>query len=371
MSQKRDYYEVLEVSKDASEQELKKAYRRLAMKYHPDQNPDDETAAERFKELTEAYKILSNPDTRARYDRFGHQAASSNGGGYPGMDFDMDLGSMTDFFESIFGSMFGGGPRRKRVRRGNDLQYDLRVTLEQVVSGADLKITIPRAVSCDECGGSGARKGTSPSLCTRCSGQGQIRLQQGIFMMSSTCPSCNGSGKVVSEPCPSCDRGLVEKLDEFEISIPPGIEDGKIKVIRGAGEHGRNGAPPGDLNIRVIIERHPLFERSGDDLLCEQSITWPQAVLGDEVEVKTIDSSVRMKVKPGTRAGQVYMLRGKGVPHFYGSGRGDLRVRIDIDVPARLSDSQVHLVEQLGEALGTAVKQKRHSLVDKVKSLFD
>ncbi|MBN2530923.1 MAG: molecular chaperone DnaJ [Deltaproteobacteria bacterium] len=371
MSQKRDYYEVLEVAKDASEQDLKKAYRRLAMKYHPDQNPDDDTAAERFKELTEAYRVLSNSETRARYDRFGHQGATSGGAGYTGMDFDMDLGSMTDFFESIFGSMFGGATRRRRVRRGNDLQYDLKVTLEQVISGADLRITIPRAVSCDECGGTGALKGTSPRVCSRCGGHGQIRLQQGIFMMSSTCPSCNGSGQEVAEPCPSCDRGLVEKEEEFNVSIPPGIEDGKVKVIRGAGEHGRNGAPPGDLNIRVFIERHSVFERDGDDLVCEQAITWPQAVLGDEVEVKTIDSTVRMKVKPGTRSGQVYLLRGKGVPHFYSSGRGDLRVKIDIDVPTKLNDAQVELVEQLGKALGTAVKMKRHSLVDKVKSLFD
>jgi molecular chaperone DnaJ len=370
MTEKRDYYDVLEVSRDASEQDLKKAYRRLAMKYHPDQNPDDDTAAERFKELTEAYRVLSDADARARYDRFGHQASSASGG-VGGMDFNMDLGSMTDFFESIFGSMFGGVSRGRRVNRGNDLQYDLKVTLEQVMTGADLRITIPRAVTCDECGGTGSRKGTTPTLCQRCHGQGQVRLQQGIFVMSSTCPSCNGAGKVITEPCNVCNRGLVEKEEEVNIAIPPGIEDGKVKIIRGAGEHGRNGGLPGDLNIRVNVTRHPVFERAGDDLLCDRVISWPQAVLGDEIEVKTIDSTVRMKVKPGTRAGQTYVLRGKGVPHFHGNGRGDLRVRVDIDVPAKLSDDQKELVEKLGESLGTSVKQKRHSLVDKVKSLFD
>lgn len=287
------------------------------------------------------------------------------------MDFDMDMGSMTDFFESIFGSMFGGGARRSRIRRGNDLQYDLTVTLEQVVSGAELRITIPRAVSCDECGGSGAQKGTTPTQCPRCQGHGQVRLQQGIFTMSSPCPTCSGSGKVISEPCSHCDRGLVEKEEEFTVSIPPGIEDGKVKVIHGAGEHGRNGAPPGDLNIQVNIARHEQFERAGDDLLCVRTITYPQAALGDEIEIATIDSTVKMKVKPGTHSGQVYLLRGKGVPHFYGNGSGDLRVRIEVDVPTKLTDAQVDLIEKLGKELGTTVRQKRHSFVDKVKSLFD
>ncbi|MBN2339880.1 MAG: molecular chaperone DnaJ [Deltaproteobacteria bacterium] len=369
MPEKRDYYEVLGVEKNADAQELKKAYRKLAMKYHPDQNPDDDQAAEKFKELTEAYKVLSNEESRARYDRFGHQGASS-GNGYPGMDFDMDLGSMTDFFESIFGSMFGGAQRR-RTRRGSDLQYDLTVTLEQVVSGADLRITIPRAMPCDDCGGSGAQKGTTPTQCPRCNGHGQVRLQQGIFVMNSPCPTCSGAGKVIQEPCPHCDSGLVEKEEEFNITIPPGIEDGKVKVIRGAGDHGRNGVPPGDLNIHVQVARHEIFERAGDDLLCERSITFPQAALGDDIEIETIDSKVKMKVKPATRAGQVYVLRGKGVPHFHGNGRGDLRVRMDIDVPAKLTDAQVDLIEKLGTELGTVVHQKRHSLVDKVKSLFD
>lgn len=369
MTTKRDFYEILDVSQNASPQELKKAYRRLAMKYHPDQNPNDDAAAEKFKELTEAYKVLSNEDSRVRYDRFGHQAPA--GTGFEGMGFDMDIGSMTDFFESIFGSMFGGGPRRQRERRGNDLQYDLTVTLEQVVSGADLRITIPRAVTCESCKGSGSQKGTSPSSCPRCHGHGQVRLQQGIFTMNSPCPTCSGSGTVITEPCPHCDHGLLDKEEEFTVSIPAGIEDGKVKVIRGVGEHGRNGAPPGDLNIRINIERHPVFERVDHDLICETTITYPQAVLGDEINVQTIDSNVKMKVKPGTSPGQIYVLKGKGIPHFHGTGRGDLRVRMDIDVPQKLTDEQTSLVEKLGESLGTKVYAKRHSLVDKVKSLFD
>ncbi|MBN2801916.1 MAG: molecular chaperone DnaJ [Deltaproteobacteria bacterium] len=371
MNSRRDYYEILEVERNVSSRDLKKAYRRLAMKFHPDQNPDDETAADKFKELTEAYKILSDERTRARYDQYGHSGVSGRGGG--GFGVDMDMGSMTDFFESIFGSMFNqqGTGRRRGGRAGRSLQYDVAISLEQAVSGTELKITIPRPVRCSECDGTGAKKGTSPSVCSRCSGQGQILLQQGIFAMRSTCPTCNGKGRVIDNPCVECHDGLVEKEEEFEVSIPPGVSSGAVKVIQGAGEQGRESAPDGDLHVRINVEKHELFERDGDDLHCVQVISWPQAVLGAEIDVKTINGTVKMKIKKGTSPGQVYVLRGKGVPHLRGAGNGNQLVRIDIDVPQNPDAETVALIKTLGEKLGTDVELKHPSFLDRLKSLFD
>lgn len=375
MTEKRDYYEVLGLDKSASAQELKKAYRKLAMKYHPDQNPDDDSAVERFKELTEAYKILSDEQTRARYDQYGHQGVSGGMPGYGGgFGVDMDMGSMNDFFESIFGSMFqsGGGSRRRRGgKAGRSLQYDVTITLEQAVEGTDLKVTIPRPVRCGECNGTGAKKGTSPVICDRCHGQGQVLLQQGIFAMRSTCPSCGGAGRVIKEQCTNCRGGLVDKEEEFEITIPKGVTDGAVKVIEGGGEQGREGAPDGDLHIRIGVKRHPLFERDGDDLHCVQVISWPQAVLGAEIKVKTISGEVKMKIKPGTSAGQIYVLRGKGVPHLRGTGSGNQLVRIDIDVPQKVSSKVKDLIKQLGDELGSEVSSKHPSFLDRLKRLFD
>ena len=372
MPSKRDYYEVLGVSREARPDELKKAYRRLAMKYHPDQNPDDADAAEKFKELTEAYQVLSDPQKRTTYDRFGHDAPGMSG--FPGGSATVDMGNMTDFFESIFGSVFGGGPRqqRRRGKPGRDLQYDLSLTLDQVVSGADVRITIPRPVRCSECGGSGAAKGTSPQTCPHCQGRGQVRLQQGIFSMTTTCVACGGQGQRITEPCKECKgTGLVSREEDFEVSIPPGVDDGAVKIIEGAGEHGRGGAPSGDLHIMIQVENHPTFQRRGQDLHTGIEVTYPQAVLGAEVEVPTVDGPVKMKIKPGTESGRIYRLKGKGVPHLHSSRRGDQHVHVDVNIPAKLTDAQRALVEKLGAELGTEVRSSPPSFFEKMKSLFD
>jgi len=373
MQQKRDYYEVLEVPRDAAPDALKKAYRRLAMKYHPDQNPDDATAAEKFKELTEAYQVLADPQKRAGYDRYGHDAPGVGGFGPGGAT--VDMGNMTDFFESVFGSVFGGqGPRhaRRRGQPGRDLQYEVTLTLEQVINGADVRVTIPRPVRCDECGGSGGAKGRKAETCPHCQGRGQVRLQQGIFTMTTTCVACGGKGERITEACGRCaGRGLVTREEDFEVSIPAGVDDGSVKIIRDGGEHGRGGAPNGDLHVVVRVERHEVFQRRGTELHSAVRISYPQAVLGAEIGVPTIDGEVTMKVKAGTESGRVYRLKGKGVPSLRGGRRGDHHVHVEVHIPTKLTDRQRALVEQLGEELGTAITPSPQSFLDKMKSLFD
>ncbi|MCK9460867.1 MAG: molecular chaperone DnaJ [Proteobacteria bacterium] len=369
MPTKRDYYEVLEVPRGAEAAELKKAYRRLAMKFHPDQNPDDAGAAEKFREITEAFQVLSDPQKRAAYDRFGHSAPDM--GGFGGA---VDLGNMTDFFESIFGSVFGGArrPRRRRGRPGRNLQYDLDLSLEQVVSGADVRLTIPRPVRCGACGGVGSAGGRPATPCRQCGGHGQIRLQQGIFAVATTCPACGGAGEVVLERCASCGGdGLVVREEAFEVRIPPGVDDGSVKVVEGAGEDGRGGAPNGDLHVMIRVAPHGAFTRKGSDLHSAIQVSYPQAVLGAEVDAPTIDGPVRLKIKPGTEGGQVYRLRGKGVPHLRGSGRGDQHVHVDVCVPKKLTPRQRELVEALGRELGTEIQSKPPSFFEKMRGLFE
>ncbi len=370
MPTKRDYYEVLEVTRGADAQELKKAYRRLAMKFHPDQNPDDAGAAEKFREITEGYQVLSDPQKRAAYDRFGHAAPDMGGFGGGAVD----IGNMTDFFESIFGSVFGGarGPRRRRGRAGRNLQYDLSLTLEQIVAGADVKITYPRPVRCEACGGLGSAGGKPPTQCRQCGGQGQIRLQQGIFAVATTCPACGGAGEVVVERCGPCDgAGLVVREEELEVRIPPGVDDGAAKIVEGAGEHGRGGAPNGNLHVVIHVAPHDAFTRRGNDLHSAIQVSYPQAVLGAEVDVPTIDGPVKLKIKPGTEGGQVYRLRGKGVPFLRGSGRGDLLVHVDVGVPKKLSPKARELIEALGRELGTEIRTNPPSFFEKMRSLFE
>jgi molecular chaperone DnaJ len=369
MPAKRDYYEVLEVSRGATAAELKKAYRRLAMKFHPDQNPDDAGAAEKFREITEAYQVLSEPQKRSAYDRYGHAAPDI--GGFGGT---VDIGNMTDFFESIFGSVFGGGrrPRRRRGRPGRNLQYDLDLTLEQVVSGADVKITIPRPVRCETCGGVGSAGGRPPQACRQCGGRGQIRLQQGIFAVAATCPACGGTGEVVLERCAGCGgHGLVEREERFDVRIPPGVDDGSVKVLEDAGEHGRGGAPNGDLHVMIRVAPHDVFTRKGDDLHSAIQVSYPQAVLGAEVDAPTIDGPVRLRIRSGTESGQVYRLRGKGVPHLRGSGRGDQHVHVEVCVPKKLTPKQRELIEALGRELGTEIRSRPPSFLEKMRSLFE
>jgi molecular chaperone DnaJ len=371
MAAKRDYYEVLGVPRDAVADDLKKAYRRLAMKFHPDQNPDDPQAAEKFKELTEAYQVLSDPNKRASYDRFGHSGPDL-GAGFGGTA--VDMGSMTDFFESIFGSVFGGGPRqrRRRGRPGRDLQYDLSITLEQAVAGTDVRITIPRPMRCGDCGGSGAARGTGPRTCPHCGGQGQVRMQQGFFTVSSTCVSCGGTGEVIRDPCRACDgKGLTVREQKFDVHMPAGVDDGAVKTVPGGGEHGRSGGADGDLHVMVQIKPHEIFQRRGLDLQSVIQVSYPQAVLGDEVTVPTIDGEVQMKIKAGTASGQIYRLRGRGVPALRGSRRGDQHVRVEVDVPRKLSERQRELIKALGDELGTDIKAHHPSFLERLKSLFD
>lgn len=373
MTAKRDYYEVLGVSRSTTPDELKKSYRRLAMKYHPDKNRDDEDTTDKFKEITEAYQILSDPDKRARYDRFGHAAPEDFGMGAAGVD----ISSMTDFFESIFGSVFGGGAPRRRRRRGRpgrDLQYDLELELEDAVSGAEVKINVPRPVRCETCDGSGAAPGSGPTRCPQCDGVGSVRLQQGIFAVSTTCPVCHGSGETIHDKCPECaGQGLTVQEEEFNVSIPAGIEDGAVKIIPGGGEHGRGGAPDGDLHVMVRVKRHETFLRRGQDLHCVVTVNYPQAVLGAEIEVPTIKGSAVMKVKPGTENGQTYRLKAKGVPSLRGNFVGDQLVHIEVDVPKKLTDRQRELIEELGRELGgsTSPQAKSHSFIERLKGFFD
>ncbi len=366
---KRDYYEVLDVSRDATPEEMKKSYRRLAMKYHPDQNPDDNQAAEKFKELTEAFQILSDPNKRARYNRFGHDAPDMGFGG-------VEVGSMADFFDSIFGSVFSGGgssrQRRRRGRPGRDLQYDLSITLEDATFGAEVKIEVPRPVRCSECNGTGAAEGTSPERCSRCDGIGTVRLQQGIFAVSTTCPSCAGAGEIVRVQCTTCKaKGLVVEEEEFEVSIPPGVDDGAVKVISGAGEQGRRGAPDGDLHIMIHVKKHEHFMRRGHDLHAAVQVSFPQAVLGAEIEVPTIDGLAKIRINPGTENGQTYRLRGKGVPSLRGRSRGDQHVHIEVMIPTQLTPRQEELIKELGQEFGNRVEAKHRSFIDRLKNFFD
>ncbi len=365
---KRDYYEVLGVERDASPEVLKKAYRKLAMEYHPDQNPDDESAAEKFKELTEAYQVLSDSNQRAKYDRFGHDAPEIGFGGA------VDISSMADFFDSVFGSVFGGMPqeRRRRGRPGRDLQWDLNVTLEDAVKGAEAKVTIPRPVRCADCSGIGSVNGEAPDRCPQCDGAGRIRLQQGIFAVNTTCPACRGMGEVIRTQCPTCGgRGLVIEEKDFEVPLRPGVEDGEVIPIQGAGEQGRRGAPDGDLHIMVRVDKHETFVRRGDDLHSVLEINYPQAVMGADVKVPTIDGSASMRIRPGTDNGQVYRLKGKGVLHRRGKTHGDQHVHIEVTIPKDLTPRAEELIIELSKEFGQEVKARPVSIIDKLKDFFD
>jgi len=356
---KRDYYEVLGVARDADAEEIKKAYRRLAMKFHPDRNPDDPEADSRFKEATEAYEVLCDAEKREAYDRFGHAGVDPSMGG---MGNGFAGGTFSDIFSDVFGDIFGaaGGRGRSSVQRGADLRYGLDLTLEQAVAGDQVEIDVPVLATCEDCDGSGAREGTSASTCPDCGGAGQIRVAQGFFSLQQTCPRCRGAGKVIKDPCTRCGgSGRREKRKKLSVRIPPGVDTGDRIRLSGEGEAGLNGGPAGDLYVQVEVREHPIFVRDGRNLYCEMPVAFVDAALGGELEVPTLDGRVKLKIPAETQTGKVFRLRGKGVTPVRGGGIGDLLCTIRVETPVNLNDHQKSLLEQFRASLGEG--GNRHS----------
>jgi len=351
---KRDFYKVLDVPKTATEAEIKKAYRRLAMKYHPDRNPDDREAEESFKEAKEACEVLTDPHKRAAYDQYGHAGveASARGGGGRGGGFGGD--TFSDIFGDVFGDIFGGARRggRSQVFRGGDLRYELQLELPQAVFGHQVEIEIPRLAECEVCHGSGAAKGSTPATCDTCGGAGQVRISQGFFQLQQTCPRCRGTGTIVRNPCDSClGQGRVRRTRKLSVKVPAGVDNGDRVRLAGEGEAGRNGGPPGDLYVEVHVREHPIFERDGEHLSCEVPVSFATAALGGSVAVPTLGGDVQLKVPAETQSGRVFRLRDKGVKPVRGGARGDLFCRVVIETPVRLSAEQRELIGRLEESL--------------------
>lgn len=347
---KRDYYEVLGVAKDASERDLKKAYRRMAMKYHPDRNPDSKDAENQFKEVNEAFEILSDSQKRAAYDQYGHAGVDPNqgAGGFGG-----GAGSFSDIFGDVFGDIFGGsggagGRGHSSVQRGADLRYSLELELEEAVKGVSKKIRIPTQVECETCDGSGAKKGSKPESCTTCGGVGQVRMQQGFFSVQQTCPACHGSGKVIKDPCHACrGAGRVEEYKTLSVKVPAGVDSGDRIRLAGEGEAGVNGGPPGDLYVQVYVKDHAIFHRDGKHLYCEVPISIIDAALGGELEVPTLEGRVKLKVPAETQTGKLFRLRNKGVTPVRGGAQGDLLCRVVVETPVNLTSKQTDLLKDL------------------------
>lgn len=357
---------MLGVAKEASEAEIKKAFRQLAMKFHPDRNPGDKAAEDKFKEINEAYSCLSDQEKRANYDRFG--TADGIGAGYGPFASGSGFG---DIFEDIFSDFFGGiggGQRRQRPARGHDLRYDLNISLSDAVFGTERTIEFPKQEQCMDCRGSGAEPGKTPDVCPSCKGAGQVRFQQGFFSVSKTCGKCHGAGKIITHPCKHCSgSGRIENAKSISLKIPPGVESGNRLKVSGEGELGAYGGPSGDLYVFLSVEEHPFFRRDGTELFCEVPISFPQAALGTEVEVPTLDGSAKLKVPAGTPSGKVFFLKGKGAPRVGGSQRGNQAVKIFIDVPKKLSQRQKELLEEFAAISGDDISK---SFKDKIKDLF-
>ena len=380
---KRDYYEVLGVSRTADEVTIKSAYRKLAMQYHPDRNPGDKAAEDKFKEAAEAYAILADEEKRSLYNRFGHAGVSSAAGGGVGFDpstfrgFEDLFGNLGEMFG--FGDLFGGGGRRGGPQRGADLRYDLEITFEEAARGTETSIQIPRHENCDACKGTGASPGTSATTCTQCRGQGQVRFQQGFFSVARTCPQCRGNGRVITKPCHTCrGSGRIARERKMTVKIPAGIATGQQLRLQGEGEAGSGGGPAGHLFVVVHVQEHEFFRRDGLNLFCEISVNFTTVALGGEIEVPTLDGSERMKVHEGTQTGTTLRLRGKGMPDVNGGGRGDLFATVQVRTPKKLSKEQRHLLEQLSKALPLEKFEPRprehdedeRNLFDRVKDMF-
>ncbi len=375
---KRDYYEVLGVDKSVDDTELKKAYRRLAMKHHPDRNPDSEEAEIKFKEAKEAYEVLSDSQKRATYDQFGHAAfeGGSAGGGAGG--FNGGAGGFGDIFGDMFGDIFGGGGGggRQRQRRGADLRYNLDLSLEEAVQGTEVNITVPRMSSCKTCSGSGSKPGSSPSQCGTCHGQGQVRIQQGFFSVQQTCPQCQGSGQVVSDPCNDCGgQGRIRENKKLSVKIPAGVDEGDQIRLSGEGESAGSGGVNGDLYVSVSLKEHPIFTREGVDLHCTVPIGYSTLALGGELEVPTLEGRAKLKIPAGTQSGKMFRLRGKGVKNVRNAGFvGDLYCEVSVETPINLTKRQKELLQELDETIregGSKHNPQNSSWSDKIKSFFD
>ena len=377
-SEKRDFYEVLGVNKGASDDEIKKAYKKMARKYHPDLNPDNKEAEEKFKEVNEAYEILSDADKKARYDQFGHAGVDPNfgaGGFGGGFDGGFDFGDLGDIFGSFFGGGFGGGGRRSNPnapQRGESIRLSLTISFEEAAFGCEKEVTVERMEQCGTCGGNGCAAGTQPEVCSECRGTGQVQVRRqtpmGVFATTTTCPKCGGKGKIIHQPCNDCrGAGVVRKRKTIQASIPAGIDNSQTISIRGQGHAGKNGGPAGDLLITITVRPHELFRREGTSVLCEAPITFAQAVLGAELEIPTIDGKVKYDLPEGTQSGTTFRLKGKGIPSINGRGRGDQYVTVYIETPRNLNKEQKEALKKFAEACGDNNYEERKKFFKKFK----
>ncbi len=388
MAAKRDYYETLGVSKSATAEDLKKAFRKLAVQYHPDKNQGNKAAEEKFKEITEAYEVLSNTEKRSAYDRFGHAGVSGMGAGGPGSGgfgdggFEFTGGSFNDIFGDIFGEMFGGGGgkrggsgKRRRGQPGSDLQYDMEIKFEEAAFGGEKIISIPRQAECPDCHGNGGAEGSTPKTCDQCHGTGETRVQQGFFVMARTCSRCGGQGQIISNPCSRCSgAGRVKKKVDLAIKIPAGIDNGQRMKLTSEGDAGLRGGPPGDLYVAIHVQEHSIFKRDGQDVYCEVPLSYPSVALGTEVEVPTLEGKVSLKIPSGTQSHKLFRLKGKGLPQIGGHSRGDQLVRVLVETPSKLTTEQKDLLRRFQELSDEAGDGQTHPLskgfFEKVKSLF-
>ena len=375
--QKRDYYEVLGVSRGASEDEIKKAYKKMARKYHPDLNPGDKTAEEKFKEVNEAYEVLSDADKKARYDQYGHAGVDPNfgaGGFGGGFDGSFDFGDLGDIFGSFFGGGFGGGRRTNpnAPQRGESIRMSITISFEEAAFGCEKAVTVERYETCDTCHGNGCAPGTSPEVCPDCHGTGTVQVRRqtpmGVFATSSPCPKCGGKGRIIHQPCKDCrGSGMVRKKKTIQASIPAGIDNGQTISIRGQGNAGKNGGPAGDLLITITVRPHELFRREGTSVLCEAPITFTQAVLGAELEIPTIDGKVKYTLPEGTQSGTTFRLKGKGIPSINGRGRGDQYVTVYIETPKNLNKEQKEALKKFAETMGESNYEEQKKFFKKFK----
>ena len=375
--QKRDYYEVLGVSRGASEDEIKKAYKKMARKYHPDLNPGDKTAEEKFKEVNEAYEVLSDADKKARYDQYGHAGVDPNfgaGGFGGGFDGSFDFGDLGDIFGSFFGGGFGGGRRTNpnAPQRGESIRMSIAISFEEAAFGCEKAVTVERYEPCDTCHGNGCAPGTSPEVCPDCHGTGTVQVRRqtpmGVFATSSPCPKCGGKGRIIHQPCKDCrGSGMVRKKKTIQASIPAGIDNGQTISIRGQGNAGKNGGPAGDLLITITVRPHEMFRREGTSVLCEAPITFTQAVLGAELEIPTIDGKVKYTLPEGTQSGTTFRLKGKGIPSINGRGRGDQYVTVYIETPKNLNKEQKEALKKFAETMGESNYEEQKKFFKKFK----